>query len=443
VAFLARFNDKNARGEALPDPKSEPKQPIRTDVRTIPLQDVVHAEEFRHDVKPAAPAPGSVVGAGAGSIAPPAPPKRIPVEPTAKPAAPSIQVEPPRPAVSPAPFEYHAEPTMFGGAAPPPRRVSKRMAIAAALLIAVLGGGYVAGRQLFSGTPAEAVETGSLTITTNPPGAQVFVDGEARGLSPVTLTLAAGSHKVELRGQGEPRTMPVTINPGTEVSQYIELPAVAVAASTGQLQIRTEPAGARVTVDGAARGTSPMVVADLTPGEHIVQLDSGLGSVRQTVMIESGVTASLVVPLGAAAAGAPVSGWITVTAPINVQIFEGGQLLGSSLIDRIMVSAGRHDVEVVNEALGFRVSRSVQVAPGKVSQIAVEVPNGMLALNAIPWAEVWIDGEKAGETPLGNISIPIGSHSVVFRHPELGEQHHTAVVTLNSPTRLSVDLRKQ
>jgi hypothetical protein len=186
-----------------------------------------------------------------------------------------------------------------------------------------------------------------------------------------------------------------------------------------------------------------MVVADLTPGEHIVQLDSGLGSVRQTVMIESGVTASLVVPLGAAAAGAPVSGWITVTAPINVQIFESGQLLGSNLIDRIMVSAGRHDVEVVNEALGFRVSRSVQVAPGKVSQIAVEVPNGTLALNAIPWAEVWIDGEKAGETPLGNISIPIGSHSVVFRHPELGEQHHTAVVTLNSPTRLSVDLRKR
>jgi hypothetical protein len=32
---------------------------------------------------------------------------------------------------------------------------------------------------------------------------------------------------------------------------------------------------------------------------------------------------------------------------------------------------------------------------------------------------------------------------VVFRHPELGEQHHTAVVTLKGPARLSVDLRKK
>jgi hypothetical protein len=39
--------------------------------------------------------------------------------------------------------------------------------------------------------------------------------------------------------------------------------------------------------------------------------------------------------------------------------------------------------------------------------------------------------------------LTLGSHDVVFRHPELGEQRHTAVVTLNAPARLSVDLRKK
>jgi hypothetical protein len=66
-----------------------------------------------------------------------------------------------------------------------------------------------------------------------------------------------------------------------------------------------------------------------------------------------------------------------------------------------------------------------------------------MALNAQPWADVWIDGERIGETPIGNVAVPIGPHEVVFRHPELGEHVVRATVTLTAPTRLSVDLRKR
>jgi hypothetical protein len=54
-----------------------------------------------------------------------------------------------------------------------------------------------------------------------------------------------------------------------------------------------------------------------------------------------------------------------------------------------------------------------------------------------------VDGEKIGDTPIGDLSLTIGSHDVVFRHPQLGEQHHSVTVTLKNPARLSVDLRKQ
>jgi hypothetical protein len=56
---------------------------------------------------------------------------------------------------------------------------------------------------------------------------------------------------------------------------------------------------------------------------------------------------------------------------------------------------------------------------------------------------VLIDGKSVGETPIGNLSVSVGSHDVVFRHPELGEQRTVATVTLNAPTRLSVDMRKR
>jgi len=216
----------------------------------------------------------------------------------------------------------------------------------------------------------------------------------------------------------------------------------ATAATSGELRIRTEPAGARVSVDGVARGVSPVTVPDLPPGEHAVLLESDLGSIKQTVTIEAGNTASLTVPM-AAPEGVPVSGWVTLSAPAVVQLFEGGRLIGSSQSERLMVSAGRHDLEIVSEAVGYRVTRTVQVFPGKVSPIKVEFPKGTIALNATPWAEVWVDGEKIGETPIGNYQLTLGSHDFVFRHPELGEQRHTAVVTLKEPARLSVDLRKK
>jgi hypothetical protein len=125
-----------------------------------------------------------------------------------------------------------------------------------------------------------------------------------------------------------------------------------------------------------------------------------------------------------------------------VQLFESGRLLGTSSIDRIMVPAGRHDLVLVNDQIGYRATRTVQVAPGRVSTLSVDVPRSTIAINAVPWAEVWIDGTRVGETPIGNLSIAAGRHDVVFQHPDLGEQRQTVVVTLDNPVRLSVDMRK-
>jgi hypothetical protein len=124
-----------------------------------------------------------------------------------------------------------------------------------------------------------------------------------------------------------------------------------------------------------------------------------------------------------------------------VEVHERGRLLGTSASERIMLSVGRHELELSNPALGYRAIRVVQVAPGKVSTMAIELPMGTLALNATPWAEVWVDGEKVGETPIGNVPISIGIHDVLFRHPELGEQRHAVTVTLAGPARVTADLR--
>ena len=143
------------------------------------------------------------------------------------------------------------------------------------------------------------------------------------------------------------------------------------------------------------------------------------------------------------AAGRPRLRMGVVNSPVEMQLFEDGRLVGSSRSDRIMMSVGDHGLQLVNETLGYRVNRTLQVAPGRVTPMRLDPPKGTLALNASPWAEVWVDGDRVGDTPMGNISLQIGSHDVLFRHPELGEQRHTVTVTLNGPARLSVDMRKR
>ena len=134
---------------------------------------------------------------------------------------------------------------------------------------------------------------------------------------------------------------------------------------------------------------------------------------------------------------------MNVAASADLQVFENGALLGTSQGGRVALTPGTHQLEFVNDTLGYRGNRTVQVKSGETAAVKVEFPNGTIALNATPWAEVLIDGRSVGETPIGNLSVSVGSHEVVFRHPELGEQRTVATVTLTTPTRLSVDMRKR
>jgi len=160
------------------------------------------------------------------------------------------------------------------------------------------------------------------------------------------------------------------------------------------------------------------------------------------VKVIAGTRSSVVVPLGAATPASPAAGWVSVVSDSELQVFEGGQLLGTSRTDRIMMPAGEHNLEFVNESIGFRVPKNVQVQPGKVARVSVPLPDGTISVNASPWAEVLVDGVSAGQTPVGNLPAKAGTHEVVFRHPKFGEKKQTVVVKPGQAARVTVDMAK-
>jgi hypothetical protein len=125
-----------------------------------------------------------------------------------------------------------------------------------------------------------------------------------------------------------------------------------------------------------------------------------------------------------------------------MQLREDGALIGTTEAQRLMLASGDHEIEVVNDRLAYRSAHRVTIAPGRTAVLAIELPRGTMSLNALPWAEVFVDGERIGETPIANLSRPIGPHEVVFRHPQYGERRETVLVTAAQPARLGIDLRR-
>jgi hypothetical protein len=106
------------------------------------------------------------------------------------------------------------------------------------------------------------------------------------------------------------------------------------------------------------------------------------------------------------------------------------------------VNEGAHALDLVNETLGFRTRQTVTVKSGQMTNLTVPVPDGRVSINAVPWADVVIDGTPAGQTPIANLSLKIGQHEVIFRHPQLGEQKQTVTVKVDGLTRVSAVLQK-
>jgi hypothetical protein len=310
------------------------------------------------------------------------------------------------------------------------------VAVAAVSVAVALNKGWIA--NVFAVTP----EPASLTVSTVPAGAQVFINGEDRGAAPLSLTLAAGQYQVRLRAaNGQERVLDVSLREGQSMVQQIEWAATPapVAATTGALHVQTDPPGQAVFVDDVRRGTTPLTVAELTPGEHRLVVSSESGSYRRAVSIKANETLSVVVAPQAPAVSA---GWLRVNSPVLLQLRARGDLIGNTESDRVMLPAGEHDIEMVNDALGFVRTQRVTISAGRTADLRVAVPNGLLSINAVPWAEVWINGERLGETPLANISKPIGNYVVTFRHPQLGERQASVTVSAKATARVGIDMRQ-
>ena len=131
------------------------------------------------------------------------------------------------------------------------------------------------------------------------------------------------------------------------------------------------------------------------------------------VSVTSPSAAGIIGGKGAAAQ----TGTIRIASPIPLKIIENARAIGSVPGADLKVKPGKHEIELVNAAFGYTLKQSIEVEAGQTVSIHVAPAQGWATLYAVPTAEVTIDGQAVGRTPLGPLPLALGEHTITFKHP--------------------------
>jgi hypothetical protein len=303
-----------------------------------------------------------------------------------------------------------------------PKPVFRPWYLAAALvvIVAVAGVPY-AKAWWYTAKPA----VGTIRVESARPDAVVTIDGVSQGRAPLTASVPAGRHRVEISGAGRTDAQEVEV---AADRQTLVQAAAADPSGTGSIRVTTEPAGVEILVDGVLHGRSPLTIDNLAVGTHTVLVRDGSGLVRRTVRVRAGEAVDATLQIR--------PGWLAVFAPVKLEILENGHPIGSTEGGRVLSSPGPHTFDVVSQSLGFRETRQVDIKPGEVAAVTIQLPPATIEIVAPPEAEILVDGQLVGQAPLGPLKIAVGTREIVMRHPTLGERRQVVSVTYNGPARI-------
>jgi TonB family protein len=174
----------------------------------------------------------------------------------------------------------------------PMSQQQKLIAAGAAVALAAFIGLFA----LFAPDPlAEGV-----VIETDPVEANVFLNGELLGISPIELPpMAFGAHDVRVEKEG---FLPLEDRFELIAGAAIEPLVFALQSARISLFLESVPAGAAVTIDGERSGQTPLEDVELEPGQHEIQVSRrGYNSWRRLLVAEAGESVNLVARLRARA----------------------------------------------------------------------------------------------------------------------------------------------
>lgn len=244
---------------------------------------------------------------------------------------------------------------------------------------------------------------GSVTVTSTPSGALVFLDEKQVGQTPLTLDrIASGSHSLRLQAPQyavERRNVSVADGQAANV-------AVTLAARFAEITVQA-PQGAVVTVDGDRKGSGTLSWRQSEGLCDIVVSMAGHRDARRQLEVVAGRAQTVQLT------PQPIYGSASVDSDLmDAEIWIDGKQYGvtPNVVERLLV--GSHTL-VLKKSGYADLQQQFSVEEGKEASLSVKLPAGRSVqfTSEKPGMQIIVDGKKLGTTPLTAV-VGIGHHSV-------------------------------
>ena len=267
-------------------------------------------------------------------------------------------------------------------------------------VMAIVAAGIFAARGEVQGVRVD--------LTSQPAGVAVVVDGQDRGVTPLTMfDLRPGKHHVKCRLAGY-----VERDRYIEVKEGLPMQLNAVMEpEKGLLLIKSEPEGCAILIDGVSHGVTPRLITTLDT-KDVYKVTLRKAGYRESVfevkfegrrplvreerlVLDSGIIEVVTDPVGA---GVMVNGIIRGNAPVVVSD----------------VPKGRATVKLHMEGFKDEVRElAVNAGDRQTLSVVMEGLPGTLSLSSVPeGARFYINGEFRGKSPLVIAGMKPGDYQV-------------------------------
>jgi hypothetical protein len=287
--------------------------------------------------------------------------------------------------------------------------------------------------------------SGTLLVTSDA-GGEVWVDGVRKDVAPAIITgIPAGDHVVEVRKEGiAPWRQTVTIAAGQQSKMAAVFGAAAAPpANDASIRVLANEQDVEVFFDGDDKGRAPVTISGVKPGQHVIEgRKSKFKSNEQNIKVAPGENTLVQLRLDPAAPERP-RGMLKIQSTVpNAEVFLDGSSMGRAPVDRTDLDPGKHYVVVHKDGYTDFKREVMLVENQPVALVAdLSATGGIRILSTPEGAEVRVDGELVGRTPVQSQGVGAGDHVIEFRLKGYYDHKETMKVEGGRDKIYSVDLK--
>ncbi len=251
---------------------------------------------------------------------------------------------------------------------------------------------------------------GIVLISSEPTGAEVFINDQKVGQTPYTDQLIAGNYSLSIR-----KKLYHTSNSTLELGEgeSVTVPTISLKPKFAYIAVNTAPSQAKIYLDNKLLGESPIARQKIESGNHSVRIEKDLyHTEEQNILFNDGDDKPLTYDLK------PAFGELIINSvPTGAELSIDGNVVGLTPYNNPKQPSRTYNVKV-SKNMWYPVEEEIIVSDGKKVEktLILSQNSGTFTITA-EGADIFVNDEKVGKGTFTQKSYP-GKYSLKATKPK-------------------------